>query len=393
MSHQLNAAEIYEIDTKDWITKSNTIIESQYKLTLQEQRILLITASKVQPSDEDFKPYKFRVTDLMDKMGVSSQTSMYSYIKNVVKGLQSKTIEFKKGNKTIVANWLVTSIYEDQEGTVILKFNPDLKEFFLQLKERFTTYQLENVIQLSSVYSIRIYELLKQYENIKKRKFTIEELRDKLGIEKTKYKQYGHFKDRVINAAQKELAEKTDISFNFEEEKKGRKVVGIVFQIISNKGTAEPIVNLSPPLENSKRKQLEKRLKELEVNERLFEYIFKQYSLEQIERNVIYSEERKGTMSSIGGYTYKAIQSDYALSQESKGESMPKSDDETILFHLTKYWRKSKEPKPKWLVDEISVEEVQRYCKLTKEEAELKYEPIKEELYKALNISYSQITK
>lgn len=45
------ANDIYEINTKDWVTKANTIIESQYKLTLQEQRILLITASKAQPSD------------------------------------------------------------------------------------------------------------------------------------------------------------------------------------------------------------------------------------------------------------------------------------------------------------------------------------------------------
>ncbi|WP_066297399.1 replication initiation protein [Bacillus sp. FJAT-29937] len=382
MMEKLNA-DIYEIDTKDWITKSNSIIESQYKLTLQEQRILLITASKVQPSDEDFKPYKFRVTDLIEKMGVGSQTSMYSYIKNVVKGLQSKTVEFKKGNRTMIANWLVTSIYEDQEGTVILKFNPDLKDFFLQLKERFTTYQLENVIQLNSVYSIRIYELLKQYENLKKRSFTIDELRDKLGIEKTKYKQYGHFKDRVINAAQQELAEKTDISFTFEEEKKGRKVVGIIFRINGKKGTIPKQQHIATIIEKSEEKELKDRLKDLEVNERLFDYIFNAFSYEQIRRNIVYSEERKGSVTSIGGFTYKAITSDYALTKEESitVENSVKIDkQEDILFHLIKYWRKTKEPLTYWLVDEISVEEIQRFCNMTTEEALSAYDQIKNEL-------------
>jgi len=87
----------------------------------------------------------------------------------------------------------------------------------LELKEKFTSYQLENVVRLNSVYSIRIYELLKQYERIRKRKLTLEELRYFLGIEKDKYIQYGHLKNKVLLVAQKEINEKTDIQFTFNE--------------------------------------------------------------------------------------------------------------------------------------------------------------------------------
>lgn len=313
--------EIYEINTKDWITKSNTIIESQYKLTLQEQRILLITASKVQPSDEDLKPYKFRVSDLISKIGASKNSSMYSYIREVVTGLHRKTLSYKKGSKTIVANWLVTSIYEDSEGTVILKFNPELKGFFLHLKEKFTTYQLENVIQLNSVYSIRVYELLKQYETLKKRTFTIEEFRDKVGIEPTKYKQYGHLKDKVIHVAQKELAEKTDIEFTFEEVKKARKVCGLVFYIKSkstdNKKQKPKQLDFTEEIE---REEVKARLRSLDVNEKILDYIMENYSQEHILRNIEYVESKKNTLDSIGGYTYNAIKLDYASSVSNKGK-------------------------------------------------------------------------
>ncbi|WP_077210379.1 replication initiation protein [Bacillus dakarensis] len=395
---ELISSEIYEIDMKDWITKSNTIIESRYKLSLQEQRILLITASKVQPSDEDFKQYKFRVRDLIDRIGAGNQTSMYTYIKEVIKGLQSKTIEYKKGNRTYVANWLVTSIYEETEGTIILKLNPDLKEFFLQLKERFTTYQLENVIQLNSVYSIRIYELLKQYESIKKRNFPLEELREKLGIEKTKYKQYGHFKKRVLTVAQEEVAEKTDIQFTFEEVKQGRKVVGIVFQIkgkVGNAASNQAVIEKEEDKpgqldfgQDFEKEELRHRLKQLKVGASKVQYLFDHYPLDQIKRNVEYCENNAGRVKSIGGYTYKAITTDYALSEVELPSPVHSDDpeDKTILFHLSGYWRKSNEQLPYWFVDEKSIEEIQKQLNVDSEHAQEKYLQIKGELYKALDI-------
>ncbi|MFD5853589.1 replication initiation protein [Cytobacillus pseudoceanisediminis] len=379
-------ADIYEIDSKDWITKANTIIESQYKLTLQEQRILLITASKVQPSDEDFKPYKFRVSDLVEKVGVGNQSSMYTYIKNIVKGLQSKTVEFKKDNRTFVANWLVTSIYEDNEGTVIIKFNPDLKEFFLQLKDRFTTYQLENVIRLSSVYSIRIYELLKQYEFIKKRTISIDELREKLGIEKNKYKQYGHFKDRVINVAMNELSEKTDISFTIEEKKKGRKVVGITFHI---KGKKDGGVIITQS-QDGNREHLESRLRNLGVKSNLYNYLFEKFSVEQIERNIVYAEGKIGQVKSLGGFTYKAIVSDYAQTDTVNEQESLDSDlvlQNKVLNHLIEYWKKDRSPKQKWFVNDMSIEELNRSFDTSEHSAEELFELVKQPIYEMFNLS------
>ena len=41
-----------------------------------------------------------------------------------------------------------------------VKMNPLLKPFLLGLQERYTQYQLENILAMKSVYAIRIYELL-----------------------------------------------------------------------------------------------------------------------------------------------------------------------------------------------------------------------------------------
>lgn len=311
------------INIKDWVTKSNELIESTYKLTLQEQRILLVLASKVQPSDETLKPYKFRVRDFIDIIGGKQGTGFYSYMKEVVTGLQQKTLTLKKGSKSIVANWLITSIYEENEGYIILKFNPDLKHLLLELKEKFTMYQLENVVRLNSVYSIRIYELLKQYEKIRKREFTLEALRTLLGIEPNKYKQYGHFKSKVLLVSQQELREKTDIEFDFTEIKTGRKVTGILFNIKSNKQHIE-VIEGEPKEEKAKKaaptakKKLIDRLISLGVTEDISQWIVNEFTEECILRNIDYVESRLKSgdnIGNVGGYTVNAIKLDYAQSQ------------------------------------------------------------------------------
>ncbi|WP_347552986.1 replication initiation protein (plasmid) [Pseudalkalibacillus hwajinpoensis] len=252
MKNQLDIkqSELQSIDIKNWVTKSNELIESTYKLSLQEQRILLVMASKVQPSDETLKTYSFRARDFIEIIGNKKGTGFYSYLKEIVKGLQTKVLTIKKNGQERDYSWVITSIYEKNEGYITLQFHPDLKDLFLELKEKFTTYQLENVVRLNSVYSIRIYELLKQYERLKKRQLTMLELRSLLGIEPTKYKQYGHFKNKVLLVAQTEINQKTDINFELNEIKTGRKVTSIEFKINGNSNKEVKVIT-EPKLEKT----------------------------------------------------------------------------------------------------------------------------------------------
>ena len=105
----------------------------------------------------------------------------------------------------------------------------------MQLKGQFTRYRLKNVVQLRSAHTIRIYELLKQYEVIKSRRMTLGELRAILGIENARtYDLYGNLKSKILIPAQTELANRTDIAFTFDEIKEGRKVVAVRFHIKRN---------------------------------------------------------------------------------------------------------------------------------------------------------------
>ncbi|WP_280169434.1 replication initiation protein [Priestia megaterium] len=321
--------DLESINIKNWVTKSNILIESTYKLSLQEQRILLIMASKVQPNDETLKTYRFRAKDFIEIVGNKKGTGFYSYLKEIVNGLQTKILTIKEKGRQRNYNWVITSIYEENEGYITLQFHPSLKYLFLELKEKFTSYQLENVVRLNSVYSIRIYELLKQYERLRKRELTLEELRHFLAIEPTKYKQYGHFKSKVLAVAQKEINNKTDIHFEFVEVKTGRKVTSIEFII-----TSSPALNNSSSIQEKKLElnqslskledntnSLEDDLAGLGVKPEKIEWLLSEFTKEHLERNIRYTQDRLiiGDVTHPHSYVVKAIQKDYAkLSHESK---------------------------------------------------------------------------
>lgn len=240
------------------ITKSNALVEANYRLSLTQQRIILLMASLIQPDDEDFKLYRLTVGGFMDLLDIT-RPNLYAQMVTMIDHLMRVVITVRVGDgKYVKTHWIKRAEYEVGSGYVDVTFDPDLKPFLLFLKKNFTTYKLENVIKLKSVYSIRIYEILKQYQSIGKRSLTIDALRTMLGMGMNEYKLYGHFKNKVIQVAHKEINEKTDIRFEFREIKLGRKVNEIEF-IIQKKETENKSNELKRQREARKQEKEDKK--------------------------------------------------------------------------------------------------------------------------------------
>lgn len=149
------------MDKNYLVTKSNYfIMNSSYDLSLEEQKVILTLASMVQPEDEDFKPYKFRIADFMDLLGVEDK-SKYTQIPNITKELMKKVFEIQEGNKMIQTSQLSGAVYENGSGEVELTFSSYLKPYMLKLNSMFTQYKLANILSMKSKYSPIIYEILK----------------------------------------------------------------------------------------------------------------------------------------------------------------------------------------------------------------------------------------
>lgn len=220
------------------IRKSNDLVEGKYHFNMWETRVFTKMLTLINRDDADFKEYRIFLKEVVDDFELKDKNA-YAWIKKGAEGLARKEIrvirQTEEGEKEFLTHIAIGVESFTKNGNYVdISFHPKMKPYLLQLQTQFLIYDVENILQLQSYYSIRIYELLKQYEKIGKRIITVKEMKEMLSIEE-KYPQYGHFKSRIILKAQEDLASSTDICFDFDEVKRGRQVVAITFHIRANK--------------------------------------------------------------------------------------------------------------------------------------------------------------
>ena len=100
--------------------------------------------------------------------------------------------------------------------------------FFFNLTRHFTTYDFENIAHLG-LYSIRIYELLKQYETIGHRTLEFEEMKRMFELQ-DKYPLFANFFSKIITPSVKEINKHTDLFITkIDRIKEGKKTVALRF--------------------------------------------------------------------------------------------------------------------------------------------------------------------
>lgn len=263
------------------VSKANDLNLRAYQLSRTEQLLVLTIASLVQPTDEDFKTYTLYIKDFLELLGVSDQ-SKYIELPKLTRGLMTKVIEIKKPHSLLQVAWFSSAEHKPGEGVIEIEFSPKLKPYLLNLKENFVSYALQHVSKLVSKYSIRIYELLKQYQFKKSVTFEMNEFRDLIGLDDSIYPRYSNMKPKILLNSQKELSEKTDISFDFEEIKTGRKVTDLKFYIKSNtRASVKPKV--SSQEEVSVTEIEEDTLTEKDINIQKVIEIFRNHDINKLE--------------------------------------------------------------------------------------------------------------
>lgn len=208
------------------VVKSNKLVEAKSDYSALQQRIILYAIAQIKPDDESFKMYQIKISDI-------ESNRHYDLVKEAVKRLHKTTIEIREGKDWAMYPFITKSKGRDGSGIIELQFHDDIKPFLLKLQTHYTSYFLKDAIGFRGNYTLRIYELCKQYQVIGKRILAIEDIRQMFNL-KTKYKKYADFKTNVINSAVAEINSFSDIHVSMKENKVGRKITTIEFSIKSN---------------------------------------------------------------------------------------------------------------------------------------------------------------
>jgi plasmid replication initiation protein len=316
------------------VRQSNKLVEARYNLTLNEQRVILSLISMIHPKDKDFQCYELSMMQLAKLMKIDPKHATRD-VENVIFKIQDRVVFIRKTDGDYLRTHWLSSV-EKTKNNIHLSFDPKLKPYLLELKEQFTQFQLSTIVQFQSVYTIRLYALLKQYELIGFRKFEVEKLRKTLGIEKAIYPQFKEFKRRVLNQAKKEFEErdektgeyKSDIGFDLETKREGRVIKYLIFHIKQQKvqnlilktDKVEPSVDtskksLSPPSSfTSEQTQSLTLLKENGVNQTTAKSLAKKFPPSRIIDNIKLTQEKskQGKVKNLSALIVTAIRDDWA---------------------------------------------------------------------------------
>lgn len=230
------------MDNKKYIVKkSNEIIQkSRFNLSVSEQRAIAYICSLIeQNADGTYRTeYTFNITDYARICGLSCDgMRVYNETKDLLKRLRDKSIWIKQDDGKEVLYCWVNEVEITAHETITIELSKKMIPYLFNLKAKFTTYGLINILRMKSSYSIRLYEILKSYEFLeqKNKSFTIDELKYLLDIaDKKTYESYRDLRRRIIEPAITEINNLTDIKVQFAiTQKMGKKVTELTFYYIT----------------------------------------------------------------------------------------------------------------------------------------------------------------
>lgn len=349
------------------IKKSNELIEARYRLSIGEQRLILLLASQIRTDDKSFNSYEIRVSDFAEMFDLKTDKSLYQRVEQAAAELLGKKLYLRNDGKYFEATvWLSYVKYVRGSGVIQLRFDDSLKPYLLQLKDSlrgFTQYQLGAVMNFKSSYSIRLYELLKmevwKAEKAGKKDFekafTLEEYRQLLGVDKKAYPIFSAFRTWTIEPPVKEISEQTDLEiFETKYIKTGRKITGVSFVVLikdEKQKKAKIEKEERKEEEQDGKHEIHRAVQALIDNGFSFEnaktYKTK-YGIKQIERNLAYmqAEERNGKkIENRPAYLASAIREDWGQYREVEMKAKAEKD------------RKRREAEQKALENQTTLEE------------------------------------
>ena len=220
------------------VVKDNVLINASYNLEVTEQRLIMLAIITARESGQGItadSKLEIHASDYASRFGVSNEGAYWA-LKNAVLNLFERQFSFKEADKkgnigTVKSRWVSRIKYIDTTATLEVTFAPDVVPLITRLEQHFTSYQLKQVTQLKSKYSIRLYELLIAWREIGKvPQIELSDFREKLGIDADEYVRMSDFKVRVLEPSIKQINEHTDIIVTYEQHKKGRTITGFSFR-------------------------------------------------------------------------------------------------------------------------------------------------------------------
>ena len=198
------------------VAKSNDLIVASYELTRNEQRLLLACISQInsQPNASEVTMQdEFVVTteQMKELYKDSSKDNVYRDLNVVANNLFEREVKIALPDNEMLRTRFVSSVlFQPEKSQITVTFAQKILPYLTQLKKNFTRYRLADTVELTSVYAIRLYEMVVCWQGQNRWSETVDlgEFRYMMGCV-GKYKQFGQLRESVIEKAVEQINENT----------------------------------------------------------------------------------------------------------------------------------------------------------------------------------------
>lgn len=219
----------------DIVSKKNNLIRSKISISsVDGSRILASLVAKIDPKKQTFEEvYSISASDFVK----NASGSTYARVKKVCRELASSTaeVEFFDGVEKGFKIYTFFSCIEYKKGKISASFNEKMRPFLLELNHHFTQYNLLEYLTLPSVYSQRIFEILKSWSGLPEIEIPLKDLYEMLSFPISMRKDFAKFRVKVLEKAHKDITKNRLFLFEYEIIKNGRSAEAIKFIFTAKK--------------------------------------------------------------------------------------------------------------------------------------------------------------
>jgi plasmid replication initiation protein len=225
-------------DPSSTVVKANDLIEARFEIDFSSYRLIHAIATKLNswpdaPPITPETPFTIHAGEFARLFGLSSNRA-YTSLQEAVDRLAEHWVVIERPSPESPATpftktrWVSAVSYREKTGEVVFYFAPLIIPYLTQLALRFTRYELRHIAPLTSVYAIRLYELLVQYRDIGQREMRIDWIKECFQLGE-KYARVTNLKARVIDPAVEQLNTHSDLWVKYKQLKRGRNVEALIF--------------------------------------------------------------------------------------------------------------------------------------------------------------------
>jgi plasmid replication initiation protein len=222
-----------------YVNLANAVARTAHGLSLPEKRFIAAALAKTDSTDtrglmdEKMQTVRLTAMEYAETFEITLDAA-YQQLQAGAEELQKPKLVVerpgRRGTVREVRSWVITGKYAKGEGTVEVRWHPDIVPFLFGLRKEFTTYKLKHAAAFRSIYSWRLFECLKSWQGAGRWSPTITEFQDATDATPTARANFKELRLRVIEPAIKELREKNGLIVRWTPIKAGRKVTGLRFE-------------------------------------------------------------------------------------------------------------------------------------------------------------------